>query len=235
MAVSIDTVYQRVQALVNKEQRGYLTPVEFNLFANQAQMDIFEQYFYNLNQFKKRPGSQKTYSDPVEIIQEKLNPFKKNIPSGDLTDDKLLSDFTDMYMLSDVFLQFETTEFRAVTKIDVCDLAIIQNSPLTKPTKQRPVYYIDENIIRLLPNSIIGGAYGGYYIKKPNTVQWNGYNIGGAFAYNASNSVDFELHESEQTTLVLNILKLAGIALKDPSLYQIGSNEEIKDINQEKQ
>ena len=31
--VNIDSVYQTVQALANKEQRGYLTPQEFNLFA----------------------------------------------------------------------------------------------------------------------------------------------------------------------------------------------------------
>ena len=37
MAVSVDTVYQRVLAILNKEQRGYVTPQEFNLFANQAQ------------------------------------------------------------------------------------------------------------------------------------------------------------------------------------------------------
>ena len=45
MSVSVDTVYQRVLAILNKEQRGYVTPQEFNLFANQAQMDLFEQYF----------------------------------------------------------------------------------------------------------------------------------------------------------------------------------------------
>ena len=49
MAVSIDTVYQRVLAIVNKEQRGYLTPLEFNLLANQAQMGIFEQYNRSFN------------------------------------------------------------------------------------------------------------------------------------------------------------------------------------------
>ena len=49
--VNIDTVYQRVLAIANKEQRGYITPQEFNLFANQSQMDIFEQYFYDINQF----------------------------------------------------------------------------------------------------------------------------------------------------------------------------------------
>ena len=32
--IRIDTVYQRVLALANKEQRGYITPLEFNLLAN---------------------------------------------------------------------------------------------------------------------------------------------------------------------------------------------------------
>ena len=45
--VIIDDVYQKVLAIANKEQRGYITPQEFNLFANQAQMEIFEQYFYD--------------------------------------------------------------------------------------------------------------------------------------------------------------------------------------------
>ena len=54
MAVNVDSVYQTVQALANKEQRGYLTPQEFNLFANQAQQDIFEQYFYDLQAFRLR-------------------------------------------------------------------------------------------------------------------------------------------------------------------------------------
>ena len=54
--ISIDTVYQKVLVIANKEQRGYITPQEFNLYANQAQMDIFEQYFYDLNQFARMPS-----------------------------------------------------------------------------------------------------------------------------------------------------------------------------------
>jgi hypothetical protein len=41
-------------SLANKEQRGYITPQEFNLLANQAQMTIFESYFYSKN--TKRPS-----------------------------------------------------------------------------------------------------------------------------------------------------------------------------------
>ena len=45
--VNIDTVYQKVLAIANKEQRGYITPQEFNLFADYAQKDIFEKYLYD--------------------------------------------------------------------------------------------------------------------------------------------------------------------------------------------
>ena len=38
--VNIDTVYQTVLALANKEQRGYITPQEFNLFAEHSQLEI---------------------------------------------------------------------------------------------------------------------------------------------------------------------------------------------------
>ena len=52
--VSVDKVYQRVLAILNKENRGYMTPQEYNLLANQAQLEIFEQYFYDLNQYNRR-------------------------------------------------------------------------------------------------------------------------------------------------------------------------------------
>ena len=51
--ISIDTVYQTVLALANKEQRGYISPQEFNLYANHAQMEVLEQYFYDLSQFRQ--------------------------------------------------------------------------------------------------------------------------------------------------------------------------------------
>ena len=76
MAVNVNTVYQRVLAIANKEQRGYITPQEFNTLANQAQLDIFEQYFYDINQFSRVPGNSTEHSDMLHILEEKLSPFK---------------------------------------------------------------------------------------------------------------------------------------------------------------
>ena len=70
--VLVDRVYQRVLTLANKEQRGYITPQEFNLFANQAQMDIFEQYFYDLNQFLRTPGNNTMHADMVDTVNSTI-------------------------------------------------------------------------------------------------------------------------------------------------------------------
>ena len=77
MAVSVDTVYQRVLAIANKEQRGYITPQEFNLLANQAQLEIFEQYFYDINQFSRVPGNNTSHSDMLTTLDEKISFFKE--------------------------------------------------------------------------------------------------------------------------------------------------------------
>ena len=82
MAISIDTIYQRVLALANKEQRGYVTPQEFNLFANQAQQEIFEQYFYDLNQVARIPGNDYVYADADDMLEEILRLVKCKFQMG---------------------------------------------------------------------------------------------------------------------------------------------------------
>ena len=75
MAISINEVYQTVLAVANKEQRGYITPQEFNLFAHQAQLDIFQQYFYDLNQFRRNPGNDTVIGDIDDFLEEKIDSF----------------------------------------------------------------------------------------------------------------------------------------------------------------
>ena len=77
MAISIDAVYQKVLALANKEQRGYITPLEFNLLANQAQLIVFEQYFYDRHQSARIAGSKINHSDVDSMLDEKISIFEK--------------------------------------------------------------------------------------------------------------------------------------------------------------
>ena len=238
--INTDVVYQRVLALANKEQRGYITPQEFNLFANQAQMDIFEQYFYDLNQFRRIPGNNTMYADPVDMIEEKIEKFHHAQTLGDGSSN--IFDTNDLahglYRLKQVVFNNTTVIPHTAVKVektthDRFQLSI--DSPLTKPTLARPIYYFKGTRIIVAPNNIKNIDVN--YIRKPETVKWSYIVVGEkpVVNTNASDYQNFELHPSEETKLVMKILQLASIAIKDPNLYQIAGAEDNKNIQQEKQ
>jgi hypothetical protein len=72
------------------------------------------------------------------------------------------------------------------------------------------------------------------YIKRPATAEWAYIAVNGVAQYNASTAVDFELHPSEETELVMKILELAGISTRELQVYQIAAQEEAKNTQQEK-
>ena len=69
---SVNAVYQTVLLILNKEQRGYMTPDEFNKTATQVQLDIFVQYFEDLNQQLRVPQADIDYADRQMNIDEKI-------------------------------------------------------------------------------------------------------------------------------------------------------------------
>ena len=78
MAIGIDNVYQQVLAIANKEQRGYITPQEFNLFARKAQNDIFEKTFLEYKDAFLNPTSVMQSHKSLGMLREKINPFRRH-------------------------------------------------------------------------------------------------------------------------------------------------------------
>ena len=245
--ISVDTVYQRVLASANKEQRGYVTPQEFNLYANQAQMDIFDQYFYDVDKFSKIHGNETESSDMLDLLNEKIDVFEMTaqVVAGGirLTSMQLL---TEIYILGNIMLGTAAAFIREVERVSEKELMTILNSPLTQPRIERPIYVRDgraagvERIRVFIHNAATQTAVQATanitsnYTRRPVNADWNFVVVNGYAQYNAASSTDFELHPSEENNLVHKILELAGIVMKDANLYQIASQEEIKDIQQEK-
>ncbi len=87
MAVNVDIVYKTVLLILNKEQRGNLTPDEFNKVATQVQLEIFESYFDTLNQQLRRPDNDTEYGDRIKNVDNNIAVFKTYgnatyVPSG---------------------------------------------------------------------------------------------------------------------------------------------------------
>jgi len=234
MAVSVDTVYQTVLALANKEQRGYITPQEFNLFANHAQQDIFEQYFYDLNQFKRVPGNNDTETDVVTLIEDKISLFSANATLFTSSDDGVNSIFElpedTFYRLVDI----RTSGGVIVNKLSRKDFWLANQSPLTRGSNARPNFYMQQNEIWVNAPTMVSKILVNY-IRKPLLPKWGYVVVGGSAMYNPDGGTqDFELHPSEEQNLVIKIAKLAGIAIKDAGLAQAAAQQEVSNIQQEK-
>ena len=251
MAVSVDTVYQRVLGILNKEQRGYVTAQEFNLYANQAQLDIFEQYFYDINQFGRLHGNDTEFSDMLNILNEKINIFEVNAPMTyqPLPGPETWVPPSDLYRMGTIVYENVTTSLSlypvpntVVTtttlveaeRVNHNEFLYINQSPYTKPSNTRPVFVANDNGYKVYGNGPLITNVSCNYIKKPAKVQWAYTIVFQEPLYNAANSVDFELHPSEETELVIRILELSGLLIKDYQMYQVANSEEQQTIQQEK-
>ena len=229
MAISVDTVYKTVLLILNKEQRGYMTPDEFNKIATQVQLETFENYFESLNQQLRVPDNDSEYADRIKNIDEKIAIFKKY---GDLTYDTngYFTLPTELYRLGTVIYKDEI-EAQLVQRND---LLYVNQSPLTKPTEQYPLYLYEDNKLYLKPVTI-NSSISVSYVKKPADVIWNfeipsGQNY---YQYKTSGSQDFELDVSEQPEVIIKILLYAGVVVKDYNLVNLAAQQvQAEQINQ---
>jgi|9_EtaG_2_1085328.scaffolds.fasta_scaffold08498_2 hypothetical protein len=225
--VSVDTVYQRVLAIANKEQRGYITPQEFNLYANQAQIEIFDNYFNSVN-----------YGEEYDFTEYKISQFEQGPVGIDFSGTNIES--LNAYKIIQInFLstaQYNEGFLGTAERITFKEYQETQNTPLTKATLQRPIYYIKNKEIYCYPFSA-NAKVQAIYIKKPDPVNWTYIVVNEKPLYNssASDHRDFELHKSEEKMLVYKILQLAGVGIKDLNLAQLANQKEVFEIQKQQQ
>ena len=234
MAINVNTVYTTVLAILNKEQRGYLTPYEFNTLAKQAQLEIFEKYFDDLNVQLRSPQNTSEYADRVKTLQEKINAFET---SAAVT--VTLSGSFGQYNFSaqnPAVHRFGMLEYTngsllpvEVQKVPKHEFLLTRRSQLTAPTQDYPICYIEGTTINILPGiasvaSVNGSpaqVYNLEYVKKPADPSW-AFTVGtvGQYLYDSGNSVNFEISDLDQSELILKILAYAGVVVRDPEVTQ---------------
>jgi hypothetical protein len=229
MAINVDKVYQNVLGILNKEQRGFLPPQEFNLYANQVQNDIFEQYFYEINVENKIHGNSTEYADMLHILNEKIAIFEKN--------DNL--DFSNPYYLEPADLYRAGTLIYSDTEIEQVrpnELLYILKSPIAKPSDTFPIYIKDQIGWKVYGDALFDGSQvvSLNYVRVPSPVVWGYTSVLKVPQYNASASTNFELHPSEENDVIIKILALAGLEIKDLSVYQTATQEDRMNTMEEK-
>ena len=228
--VNIDTVYQTVQALANKEQRGYITPQEYNLFANQAQQDIFEQYLYDLEAFRERRPMQHQLGDSVSMLMNKLKNFYSISPVAFGTALPTTGN------IGRIFLGQGTTNRRTLKKIDPDTIQDLLQSPFHQKGFTDAVYYDDGSRTIMVwdgTGQITSGVSCEVISGRPPLAYWGYTVVNEKPLYDPTTTSHFQLEAGEQTDLVAKILKLAGVSIEDEQLYAAAQGEESLNIQQE--
>ena len=243
MAINVNNVYRTVLLILNQEQRGYITPDEFNKTATQVQLDIFERYFEDLNQQLRVTQADFDYSNRQVDIDDKISNFKcigscnygPNSFALPIVDD--LTSTTIVYNDAPTASQFAFYRLGTVTYDDIeiqrlqrVEFYNIDKSYLTIPSENFPVYLYESGKLNIKPASITTDVKASF-LRKPKNVVWNFNSTTGNYIYDSSTSVDFELNSSEQTNVITRILLYAGIVVKDPTIIQVAAQQ----IQQEEQ
>ena len=304
----INEVRNTVLSVLNKNNYGYISPSDFNLFAENAQMEIFEDYFKNYNKAINAENARTAGSDYAEIegpIAETLEGFlvtnylahlgsnRYSAPSLTTTGDddyyilkmlchtkKLTSGLTtaagantlvnstatflsDGLTAGDIVVNANTGAVATITlvlnnttlvltsniftaagqlyniyskavkeadKVSVGKITMLNASSLTSPTEFYPSYTLEEETIKLFPDTIDAkGKVECVYFRYPKTPKWTYITLVSgepAFDQSQPDYQDFELPFSDNYILVMKILQYCGISIRETEVAQFGMVQE---------
>ena len=243
----INNVRNTVLSIISKDNRGFITPEEFNQFATQAQLEIFEKYFFDYSAAINSQNNGRIYtvvshgsgySDIPEKLAEVIDSFVdtailhyngttlKFYKPGESPS---FPNEATAYKI-DRIIYNDTVE---IERVDRRKMINMTNS-LVAPSVTYPVYTIDNQGIKVYPSAIVNNC-AVEYIRYPKTPKWTYNQVGGdpVFNQSASDYQDFELPENDETNLIIKILQYAGVSIREADIVNMAKQEEVQN-NQEK-
>ena len=257
MAVNVNTVYTTVLYILNKEQRGYVTPAEFNSIGTLVQQEIFNSYFPDGGQLNRQvqnnTENDTDYFNMFRDLEYKLFPFKKQLQFVYSNGFFYNNTGEQLYRIGEVVVKYlGQPQFNSVAQlVTKKDFEKITRSKLTSPTKQYPLYYTTnfqpanstEFVLGLKIYPELDSSSGLHQsqimtvmadvIVNPAAILWN-YDVGtvGQYQFQTLGSTNFQLDISEQNNLIIRILKYFGVVINDPTIIEVATSEaEATEVN----
>ncbi len=240
----INSVRNTVLAIINKNNYGYISPSDFNLFAKQAQLDIFDEYFTNYNQQINEENARISgtgYADLKLGYEEVIDSFAVTktliqnvnniyyLPSQTTTGD-------DYYLINKILCYNAGVLKGEAEKVSNSKINLLNKSLLTAPSDSYPAYTQKGDSVTIFPATFNGALdVQATYIRYPKDPKWTFitlYNGEPVFDQTQTDYQDFELPIDDSNNLVARILQYAGISIREGDVYQFGQVEEQKE-NQE--
>ena len=213
----IDAVRNTVLAILNKNNYGYLSPSDFNLYAQQAQLEIFEDYFYQYNTQLNLENARRSGTDYANLskgILEVIDLFSKTAPLVQLAANTYTMP-SDYYLMNRVMYNGLEVE-----RVNQGKIAMLLNSMITAPSKEFPAYTTEGSIMTAYPTTITGATdISAQYVRYPLTPKWT--------------YQDFELPLDNLNDLIIKICLYAGVEIRESAVVQFAQVEEQQNNTQQ--
>ena len=236
----INSVRNTVLAIINKNNYGYISPSDFNLFAKQAQLDLFDEYFFNYNEQINEENARMSgtgyaniklgYEEVIDTFSVTATLTQKTINTNNYFLPSVTTTGSDYYLLNKVLCFSAGNLLGEAEKVTHNKITLLNNSILTAPNTTFPAYTQEGNSITIFPDSINSGSdVQAQYIRYPKDPKWTYvtlYNGEPLFDQSASDFQDFELPIDDANDLVAKILQYSGISIREKDVFEFGRIDE---------
>ena len=246
----INSVRNTVMAVLNKNNYGYLSPSDFNLFAKQAQLDLFEDYFYQYNYQVIKENARQSgtgYADIKKGLAEVIDLFSvtndlTHVATNTFSAPSLVTTGDDYYLILKILCYDASVPPRVfkgeAEKVHQSKITMLNSSMLTAPSELFPAYTLDGSVITVHPATFDAATeVECNYIRYPKDPKWTYLSLVGgepSFDQSQPDFQDFELTIDDQVTLTLKILQFAGVSIREAEVYGFANSEETQDAQEEK-
>lgn len=157
--ISVNFIRNSVLFIMNKSNLGYIGTSELDIFCNLAQRDIYENLFFQYNQFVNKQNKRLTgseYADIPKNIQEQIDHYATYSVAGEFVFDAPTETWsftnTNLYRVENLSLVDNTTKKKVdVELVSKRQLNVLINSDMTKPSLMFPVYEKIGNKFKTFP------------------------------------------------------------------------------------
>lgn len=243
----INSVRNTVMAILNKNNYGYLSPSDFNLFAQHAQLEIFTSLIAEYNEVIKKQNQRSSgsgYADERASVEHSLEEFmeiKNLVPDSDnvFFMPSATTTGSSAFKIDKVLcyrtVGAETVLLGEAEKVPQNRITLLSKSLLTGPSEMYPAYTISLDKMTIFPDTIDSSdcTVECYYIRYPKDPKWTYISIGNGspvFDQSQSDYQDFELGREYENKLIVKILSMAGIEIRESMVYQYAKVEENKEL-----
>lgn len=216
--MTIDQVYKFVDFIIKKSNSGgYLTPDEFNLIINRAQIQYFNKLYGNQNDYRyDRPVPKIAYAI-TEKISNSLSPFLSDSTSLTIDGNGQVNIPSDLFQTVSITHNIDGIEYE-ITRVEQDRVANNLSSYYDSPTSDYPIYSQLRTKFQFYPKNLATASL--FYLKKPTDMVW-GYTMSGAIpVYDSATSVQPLWKDMDMNEIIYIALSYIGVNLKDPDVSQ---------------